>query len=44
MTKFVYQKVMKTPMVEVGTTCYLAFNYDEVFTMDNQSWLYIHLS
>jgi hypothetical protein len=44
MTKFVHQKVMKTTMVEMGITCYVAFSCDEVFTMDNQSWLYIRLS
>jgi hypothetical protein len=42
MTKFVHQKVMKTTMVKMGATCYVAFSCDEVFTMDNQSWLSIH--
>jgi hypothetical protein len=33
---------MKTTMVEMGATCYVAFSCDEVFTMDNQFWLSIH--
>ncbi len=39
MTKLVHQKVMKTTMVEMGATCYVAFSCDEVFTMNNKSWL-----
>ncbi len=26
----------------MGATCYVALSYNEVFTMDNQSWLFVH--
>jgi hypothetical protein len=35
MAEFMHQKVLKVIRVMVGVACYVAFSYDEVFTMDN---------
>ncbi len=37
-----HQMVMKATKAAVQITHYVAFNCDEVFTIDNQSWLSIH--
>jgi hypothetical protein len=42
MVEFMYQEVMREIRVAMEATHYVAFNYDEVFTVDNQSWLFIH--
>jgi hypothetical protein len=42
MSKFMHQKVFKVTRAIVGATHYVAFNYDEVSTVDNQSWLFMH--
>jgi hypothetical protein len=34
------QEVMDATKVRVAK--YVALNYDEVFTLDNQSWLFVH--
>jgi hypothetical protein len=33
---------MTTTKVIVGVIIYVGFSCDEVFTMDNQTWLFIH--
>jgi hypothetical protein len=38
----VHQEVLKVTRAIVGATRYVAFNYDEVSIMDNQSWLFMH--
>jgi len=42
MVEFMYQKVMREIRVVMEATHYVAFSYDEVFIVDNQSWLFIH--
>jgi hypothetical protein len=37
MAKFMYQEVSRVTKAMVQVACYVAFNYDKVFTMDNQS-------
>jgi hypothetical protein len=40
--KLVLQEVLKVIRAIVGATCYPACRCDEVFVVDNQSWLYVH--
>jgi len=35
-----HQEVMHATRMKVAH--YVALNYDEVFTLDNQSWLFVH--
>lgn len=42
MAKFMHQKALRVTRATMGVVRYVAFSYDEVFTMDNQSWLYVH--
>jgi hypothetical protein len=42
MAKFVHQEVLRVTRATMGATHYVALNYDEVSTLDNQSWLSIH--
>jgi hypothetical protein len=42
MAKFMNQDVLRTTIKVVVTTQYVTLNYDEVFTLDNQSWLLVH--
>jgi hypothetical protein len=42
MVEFMHQKVMKTIKAAMGGAQYGALNYDEMSTVDNQSWLSIH--
>jgi len=39
MVEFMHQEVMRAI---VGVVQYVALNCDEVFTIDNQSWLFVH--
>jgi uncharacterized protein YebE (UPF0316 family) len=40
MAKFMHQKVLT--MAIVGVVHYVVLRCDEVFTMGNQSWLFVH--
>jgi hypothetical protein len=42
MVKFVHQEVMKGTKVIVGVAWYVALSCDEMFTIDNQFWLFVH--
>jgi len=42
MAKFMHQVVMKVIKVVIQVAHYVAPNYDEVSTIDNQSWLSIY--
>jgi hypothetical protein len=42
MAKFMHQEVLKVIRTIVGATHYVVFSYDEVFTVDNQCWLFMH--
>jgi len=42
MAEFMYQEVSKVTKATMRVAYYVAFNYDEVSTMDNQSWLSMH--
>jgi len=42
MEKFMHQKVLRITKATMGVARYVALNYDEVSTMDNQSWLYVY--
>jgi hypothetical protein len=37
-----YQKVMRETRVAMEVAHYVVFSYDEIFIVDNQSWLFIH--
>jgi hypothetical protein len=37
-----HQEVMRATKVVVGATRYVVLSCDEVFTVDNQSWLFVH--
>jgi hypothetical protein len=41
MAKFMHQEVLRVTRAIVGVARYVALSYDEVFTMDNQSWLFV---
>jgi len=42
MAKFMHQKMMKATKVVVGVAQYVVISCDDVSTVDNQSWLFIH--
>jgi hypothetical protein len=42
MAKFMHQEVLKVTKATMGVACYVALNYDEVFIVDNQYWLFVH--
>jgi hypothetical protein len=42
MVEFMYQVVMRATRVGIQGTHYIALSYDEVSTLDNQSWLFVH--
>jgi len=42
MVEFMHQEVMKATKAIVGVVQYVVLNCDEVFTIDNQSWLFIY--
>jgi hypothetical protein len=42
MSEFMHQEVFRVTRAIMGATHYVAFSYDEVFTVDNQSWLSMH--
>ncbi len=42
MVEFVHQEVMKGTKAIVGVVWYVVLSCDEVFTIDNQSWLFVH--
>jgi hypothetical protein len=42
MVEFMHLVVMNATRAVVHVTHYVAFNYDEVSIIDNQSWLSIH--
>jgi len=42
MVEFMYQVVMRATRVGIQATHYIALSYDEVSTLDNQSWLFVH--
>jgi hypothetical protein len=42
MVKFMHQEMMRATKAIVGAVQYVALNCDEVFTIDNQSWLFVH--
>ncbi len=42
MVEFMHYEVMRATKAIMGVVQYVALNCDEVFTIDNQSWLFIH--
>jgi hypothetical protein len=42
MAEFMYQEVSKVTKATMRVVYYVAFNCDEVSTMNNQSWLSVH--
>jgi len=42
MVEFMHQMVMKVTRVVIQAAQYINLSYDEVSTIDNQSWLSIH--
>ncbi len=42
MVEFMHQEVMRAIKAIMGAVRYVALNCDEVFTIDNQSWLFVH--
>jgi hypothetical protein len=42
MVKFMDQNVMEATKATMGAVWYVVLNYDEVFIVDNQSWLFVH--
>jgi hypothetical protein len=40
--EFLHQVVMRATRVGVQTPHYIVLSYDEVSTVDNQSWLFVH--
>jgi len=42
MEEFMHQEVMRATMGVMGVAQYVVLSCDEVFTIDNQSWLSIH--
>ncbi len=42
MVEFVHQEVMRATKTIVGVVRYVALSCDEMFIIDNQSWLFIH--
>jgi hypothetical protein len=42
MVEFMHQMVMKDTWAVIQATQYISLSYDEVSTIDNQSWLSIH--
>ncbi len=42
MAEFMHQQLMVTTRATITTTWYVSINYDEVSTLDNQSWLLVH--
>jgi hypothetical protein len=43
MAEFMHQVVIRAIRVVVQLAHYIALSYDEVSTMDNQSWLFVHI-
>jgi hypothetical protein len=42
MVKFVHQEVMRGTKAIVGVAWYVALSCDEMFTIENQFWLFVH--
>ncbi len=42
MVEFMHQMVMKVTRAVIQAAQYISLSYDEVSTIDNQSWLSIH--
>jgi hypothetical protein len=42
MAKFMHQMLMKVIRVVIQVAHYVAFNYDEVSIIDNQTWLFVY--
>jgi hypothetical protein len=42
MAEFMHQQVMRATKATMGVVLYVVLSCDEVFTVDNQSWLSIH--
>jgi hypothetical protein len=43
MVKFMHQEILKVIKATMKVVHYVVFSCDEFFTMDNQSWLFMHL-